>query len=527
MQLFESLFLILLAIAIVRIIIGPKYTWLRYSVITITGLVLILPGLIIEGWRWQLLPACIGFVFVVLGSLKGSDTKFAWRLLGALPLIVLVGSSVLLVQIMPVVSLPAPTGPYGVGTFDFSITDPSRIERYAPERNRELYVEVWYPAQKVSLENYSVRTLFQELYEGDFNRHSFIFGYLEHVDTHSYIQAPVAESGEGAFPVLLFNHALNFGFTSQNLLLMENLASHGYVIFSIAHPYQTAKVNLSEAGTIFGTNEMPSDIVLPRAEMFSGIMGTVFDKTNDIRKVSGIQSLLLPLAEKYMALDDAFKADFIKQSVNSPELEPFNQFITEELLADYIYYDYIRYNSLIQYWVEDNQFIADSLAELDAPVAGFAEVLDLERLGVIGMSFGGAAAGEFCKIDSRCDAGVNLDGTQFGRHWDRKLPVPFLMFYNDEHQGGNDYAYYPPVADFWDYRVNGSTHTDFTDFVYLWPVLEHVGFSGTVEGMRMMEILNTVHLNFFDHYLKGRAIPGELFTDIPEIVVRRHEISEI
>jgi hypothetical protein len=96
------------------------------------------------------------------------------------------------------------------------------------------------------------------------------------------------------------------------------------------------------------------------------------------------------------------------------------------------------------------------------------------------------------------------------------------MLYNDEHQGGNDYAYLPPTSDYWDYRIKGSTHTDFTDFAYLWPILKHVGFAGSIDGMRMMNILNTVQLNFFDHYLKGKAIPGELYTDIPEIVVRKH-----
>jgi hypothetical protein len=32
-------------------------------------------------------------------------------------------------------------------------------------------------------------------------------------------------------------------------------------------------------------------------------------------------------------------------------------------------------------------------------------------------------------------------------------------------------------------------------------------------------------LNFFDHCLKGQPVEGELFADIPEIVVRRHAIE--
>ncbi len=306
--------------------------------------------------------------------------------------------------------------------------------------------------------------------------------------------------------MLLFNHALDFGFTSQNLLLMEHLASHGYVILSIAHPYQTAKVNLAAAGTIFRASASPGDIVLPRPELPKGIVTVVFEETKDLKQVSRIKAQLLPMAEEFLALDEAGKADFVKRAMQSPGLKPFKQYVSEELLEDFFYYDYVLENSLVQYWVQDNQFIADSLADLQAPIAGFPAILDLERMGVFGMSYGGAAAGEFCKIDSRCKAGANLDGTQFGRHWEQKVPVPFLMFYNDEHQGGNDYAYLPPVADFWDLRVKGATHLDFTDFVYLWPILKLVGFSGSIDGMRMMEILDSVQLDFFDHYLKGKPV---------------------
>jgi predicted dienelactone hydrolase len=525
MQLFEALFLIILSMAIIRLIVGPIHSWFRYSFISFAGFVVLLFGLILEGWRWQMIPAYFGFAVLILAGLKKDDVKLYWRLLGAIPLIALVGFSAVLAQLMPIVSLPAPSGPYGVGTFDFSITDSSRIERYAPERNRELYVEVWYPADKASLEKFPVRTLFHDLYRGDYNRTSFLFGYVKHIDTHSHIQASVAESNEGPFPVLLFNHAKDFGFTSQNQLLMEHLASHGYVIFSIAHPYQTAKVNLADAGTVFRADNNPGDINLPRPKISTSLIGTIFNETNDIKKVSEIKTLLYPLSEKYVSLADKDKPGFLTKAVYSPEFEPFKLFVTEELLQDFIDYEYIKEGSMVQYWVEDNQFIADSLPELQTPVAGFAEIMNLDRLGVIGMSYGGSAAGEFCKIDSRCKAGVNLDGTQWGRHWDKKLPVPFLMLYNDEHQGGNDFAYLPPVADFWDYRVKGSMHTDFTDFVYLWPILKKIDFSGNIEGMRMMEILNTVQLDFLDRYLKGKTIRTESHANFLELDIRNHDVE--
>lgn len=525
MQFFEALFLLGLAVGIARLLAGPIHPRFAYSTIAVVGLGLMVVGIVTEGLRWQMVPAYVGFGVLVIASLKKSQTRLVWRTLGAFPLFLLMSASVLLSHAFPVFSLREPSGPYGVGTFEYSITDDARKERYAPTRNRELYVEVWYPAEKSALRDFPVRTLFQELYEGDYTRQSLLFGYLSHVPTHSHVHAPVAAPDDGPFPVLLFNHALELGFTSQNQLLMEHLASHGYVIFSIAHPYQSSKVNLTNAGTVKATSEYPTDMDLARAELHQGVVGTIYEASNDLDEISAVKEVLSPLAEKYLALDDGDRRAFLTQAAAMEAFQAYRDFISEDLLEDYFVYDYSVQNSLTQYWVEDIQFIATTLDDLQAPVAGFSESIDTSRLGVFGMSYGGGAAGEFCKIDSRCKAGVNLDGTQFGRHWNQPVSAPFLMLYNEEHQGGNDFAYLPPTHEFWDYGIKGATHFDFTDFSYVWPLFKTLGYTGPIDGLRMVDIVNIVVLNFFDHSLKGKPLAGELFTDIPEIIVRQHSIG--
>lgn len=522
MQLFEVLFLSVLAVGIVRLLLGPIHPRLSYSTIAVVGLGVMVLGLIVEGFRWQMIPAYVGLAVLALASLKKRETRPVGRALGALPLFSLLGASAVLTHELPIFSLPEPSGPYGVGTFEYSITDDSRKERYSPTRNRELYVEVWYPADKSAAGGFPVRTLFQELYEGDYTQQSLLFGYLRHVPTHSHVHAPVAPPDRGRFPVLLFNHALELGFTSQNQLLMEHLASHGYVIFSIAHPYQSAKVNLGSAGTVSMVGEYPNDIELPRAELFRGVVGTIYEASHDLDEISAVKEVLSPLADQYFALDERDRDTFLSQAVAMEEFHAYRHFMSAELLEDYFLYDYFAENSMHQYWVEDIQVIADTLGELQAPVAGFSESIDTGGFGVFGMSFGGGAAGEFCKIDNRCKAGANLDGTQFGRHWSQAVAAPFLMLYNEEHQGGNDFAYLPPTHDFWDYGVKGATHFDFTDFSYVWPLFKTLGYTGPIDGMRIVDITNIVVLSFFDHTLKGEPVSGELFTDIPEIVVRRH-----
>jgi predicted dienelactone hydrolase len=519
LQFFEALFLLVLAVGIARLLGGPIHPRLTYSAIAAVGVGLIVIGIVSEGFRWQMVPAYVGFGMLTTASLKKSQARLVWRALGAFPLVILLSASALLSHALPILSLPEPSGPYGVGTFDYSITDDARAERYSPSRNRELYVEVWYPADKGRSSDFPVRTLFQELYEGDYTRQSLLFRYLEHIPTHSHVHAPVAEPVDGPFPVLLFNHALELGFTSQNLLLMEHLASHGYVVLSVAHPYQASKVNLVNAGTITRAREHPADLNLTRPELPQGLVGKIYEASNDLAEVSAAKEVLSPLAEAYFALDESDRRAFLTQAAALDELRAYRQFISEDSLEDYFIYDYAVQNSLVQYWVDDIRFVATELEHLQPPVAGFAESIDISGFGVFGMSFGGAAAGEFCKNDDRCKAGVNLDGTQFGRHWNQPVSAPFLMLYNEEHQGGNDFAYPPSAHDFWDYGIKGSTHFDFTDFSYLWPLLETLGYTGPIDAMRMVEIVNVVVLNFFDHTLRAKPIPGELFSDIPEITV--------
>jgi predicted dienelactone hydrolase len=526
-QFFEVLFLSALAVAIVRLLLGPVHPRLTYPLIAAVGLGVLVLGVAIEGIRWQMIPAYLGFGALVLASLKRSESRPVWRALGALALLLLTGASAFLTHEMPVLSLPEPSGPYGVGTFEYSITDHSRKERYSPTRNRELYVEVWYPAEKSTAGDFPVRTLFQELYEGDYTRQSLLFGYLEHVPTHSHVHAPVAPPDDEPFPVLLFNHALELGFTSQNQLLMEHLASHGYVILSIAHPYQSSKVNLGDAGTVTTAGADPSDLYLPRLELPRGLLGTIFEAANDMRQVSSVMRALAPFAEQYFASEERDREAVVSRALATEGLDAYRSLVSEDLLQDYFVYDYYVQNSLIQYWVEDIQFVAGSLRDLQAPLRGLSQAIDLRGFGVFGMSFGGAAAGEFCKTDSRCKAGANLDGTQFGAHWNRAVPAPFLMLYHDGHQGGNDFAYLPPTHEFWDVGIKGTTHFDFTDFTYAWPFFRTLGYLGSIDSMRMIEIINIVVLEFFDHTLKGKPVSEKLFADVPEISLRGRAVDNV
>ncbi|MBN1318224.1 MAG: hypothetical protein JXA42_22275 [Anaerolineales bacterium] len=76
---------------------------------------------------------------------------------------------------------------------------------------------------------------------------------------------------------------------------------------------------------------------------------------------------------------------------------------------------FIRLNELmplavpdLRTWAEDVGFVLGELDAMNQSSGLLAGALDLERVGVTGFSKGGAATGQFCVIDERCKAGIDL-----------------------------------------------------------------------------------------------------------------------
>jgi len=523
MQLLEALFLLVLAILIARVLSGPVHFRFTYLNIGLSGILVAILGVVFEGFRWQMLPAYLAFALVLAGAMRTAPVRLSWRVTGSISLAILLGLSAVLTIAMPVFDYPVPAGPHAVGTFDYSVIDPVRQERYEPERNREIYVEVWYPAARATADNYPVTPLYHELYEGDPYWLGIALSYLKRVPTHSHINAPLADSPGGSFPVLIFSHGA-MAYTSQNQQLMEHLASHGYIIFSVGHTYDATLVNLAQSGSVRRASGQPNDLPFQLEDMERNILGKIRADSNIVSDIdiSPIRVSLFKLADDYAAASSQVERDEVTQSAIAHELAQYAHLMTAETLAEYLDVIYIHQHSLMDHRVADLKLVADTFENIEYPVENFNAALDFTRIGVFGMSAGGATAGEFCKVDSRCIAGANLDGTQFGRHWSTPVPAPFLMFYHETHQGGNDFAYLPRVDDYYDYGVKGTTHFDFAELAHTLPFLQWAGFTGEIDKTRMIDILNEVQLNFFDRYMKGLDVPEALFEDIPEIQIREH-----
>jgi dienelactone hydrolase len=147
--------------------------------------------------------------------------------------------------------LPAPTGPYEVERTEFDWVDTSRPDPDSPSGHREIVVWLWYPAApkdgaeaaewmpgkwgELLLRNYlSKKSSGTNLSEIETRLKE---QPLSTIRTHAYPDAPLLP-GKKKFPVLLFEPGfgmLPFFYAA----LIEDLASHGYIVAGIIPTYYT------------------------------------------------------------------------------------------------------------------------------------------------------------------------------------------------------------------------------------------------------------------------------------------------
>ncbi len=433
--------------------------------------------MLFEVIRWQM--AFVYLVMIVLGLFyfKKSISYLFFRILGFLFAMVLTGTSVFYATTMPILKLDEPRGKYVVGNTLVTVLDENRSEYHTKDPNdkMELLVEIWYPGRQGSVTK--AKTLWSGLYSGRKDIISFFTNYLQEIRTHSF---PNLEPVKGSYPLILFNHGLQM-FTSQNTLLMEHLASHGYIVASIGHPYESIRIDLGQ-----------DNVILP--EFVSS-----FEKFNE-----GMQWI----AEASEPIEEARKTI---ASITDPE-ERGKIVLASIEKADAI-------NNMVVAWTKDTQYVLSWLLSDPSKLRGLIPDINAAKIGIMGMSIGGATAGELCKVDHRITAGINLDGLQYGITQKDSLNVPFMIFASDDGTGMNDFLFMQSTTDYYEYHLNATRHADLTDMAIIWPILKFYGQSGELQGRRIVEIMNTVILNFWDQYLKGKPESDLSKTFFPELTI--------
>jgi len=156
-----------------------------------------------------------------------------------------------------------------------------------------------------------------------------------------------------------------------------------------------------------------------------------------------------------------------------------------------------------KYWAEDLAFFIDRLKDIDSENKIFKDKLDLDRIGVFGMSLGGMATSEICLTDKRIKAGINIDGGLFGTLIEGKLQTPFMYLNSKRFLGYGKLFTGKSTIDCYSLSVKDSDHYNFSDYS-VYPV-PSIGFLlGPIDGEKTIEIMNVIVLAFFDKYLKDK-----------------------
>jgi predicted dienelactone hydrolase len=419
----------------------------------------------VQGFRWQLAPIylCSTILLAVTFTdhrLTGSTVSIA-----AWGSAALVAAALIAVMRFPPATVPPTTGPFAVGTSVMHLVDAGRAETLAANYHgpRELMIEFWYPTVRPSAKRSGSSGWTHRL------RRVLAGDKL----ASSLVEAPLAPS-RALYRVIIFSPSWR-GQRDQNLFQLEELASHGYVVVGIDHPYVSRTTVFPDGRVVYASSAPFWDL-------------------------SSAASTQRSFAE-----------------------------IERELSVR----------------VADIKFVATSLARL-AHAEGQGRWngrIATDSFGILGYSFGGAAAAQVCRDDPRCAAGINMDGSLFGTVADAGVPRPFLFIDEKTQQpsaseltqaNGEKRRFAQMVArdareransieKYGGYRIviSGTDHANFTDPPEDQSLRYDLFDIGRINPERALRIINAYTLAFFNHYLKGMPatlLQGKLHP-FPEVEV--------
>ena len=495
--------MLLLDYILIAAILVAVFAWWRRGlgnrtrIIVIASVVAIVAGLIAAlDDRWQSwVGVIVGLAILLSAWVSGRRDKEARTVTAIISggLVTLLGAfSILMLYWFPIPDLPAPSGEYAVGVQDFELTDENRkgVMVAGPDEGRRLLVRVWYPADNV--DGLTPRPYFTDL-EADTTARGlgsasmagadFAFTYIKHSATNSYEGAPLlADANE--LPVVIYSHGYT-SFLNQNTALMEELASNGYLVFSVQHTYDSSP-------TVFPNGDVaPSDPNLVD-EMMADLTGDAMEE----------------MAKAFTSPEIGIRFEATRKNLE----------------------DSLARNSRLaarsaRIWVDDRVFVHDMLEQGRVPdsVAEIVASGDFTSTAQIGMSFGGSTTGGVCMIDPRCAAGVNLDGGDYhGTPLNANVPVPFLMLYSDvdqmasmlsegeitEGHGFNDFSYERLETaglrgDVYRFIMKETKHLGVSDFTLFFRNPVRAMLLGSIDSSAAIQIQNDFVLGFFDTYVRG------------------------
>jgi len=398
--------------------------WVRIAAF-IAFICLILTSVIDWGFQWYLLGILL-FVLSIISGFRIATKKFNNKpykkrrvVLRGIVMIMIFTFVTIPAVVFPQYDEPEITGEYKVKTSTYTYMDTNRIETFTDTgENRKLTVEFWYP-----------------------------------------------EKTDDLYPLIVFSHGA-FGVKMSNTSTFMELASNGYVVCSIDHPYHAAGTIDTDGNLTIGSSKFIQEVIDANSDIYS-------------------EKEQFELFENWMNLRTA-----------------------------------------------DIDFVLDTILEntknTSEEVYG---IIDINKIGLMGHSLGGAASSQLGRERDDIGAVINIDGTMLGEYTLNKdgyillnnepYPIPLLNFYSqyviNELIADPEYVYPNKYissisSDAFEVCIKGSNHMSYTDLPLFSPLLANQlsGVSGgsskaTVDKYYCIETMNELVLEFFNSYIKGKG----------------------
>ena len=334
------------------------------------------------------------------------------------------------------------TGSYGVKQVSAILVDQNRVETFEEDAsNREVPMYFYYPDIAASDE-----------VQGITNNGADING----------------------FPLVIFSHGA-FGYYQSNTSTYMELASHGYVVISLDHPYHS-----------FFTTDTAGNTITVNPEFLQEVM--------HVNEEGVTEEEVLQLSHNWLDIrvgDMNFVLDSVQKAVETGVMPS-------------------------EIW-----YIADAAAKQE--LADVLKIIDTEKIGLMGHSLGGATSVTVGRTRNDIDAVIDLDGTMLGEelayengkyvYYEEAYPVPLLSVDNEEHHldssGANGlYVNQVVLENALDSKYTyfvGSGHMNFTDLPLLSPPLASFLGVGEIDPTKCIMNMNEIVLEYFDCYLKGKG----------------------
>lgn len=410
----------------------------------------LLAHLVFEGYRWQMVPAYLLFLILLIIQFRDKELKKAVRIIQASLLVFLLILTMFLPSALPVLHFKA-TGDYQVGVANYQLTDKKRDEILTENKDdfREISLRVFYPASLEKKGSYAYIPDYEKVkhtYQKKIGWPAFLLDYLKLFKLDATEGATPFKDKQ--FPIVFYSHGLTNNYTEAQGRLLK-IASHGYVIVAINHTYSSDFAILSD-GKVVGYKALSQ-------------LGDPIDKVDSVKTIIANQWV----DDVKFAMNEMAKTQLSKTiDFNNTGLLGFSAGGTMATLGSY------RIENV------------KAAVNLDGTPRG----IDLGKSAPSPQLF------MFSEPEHFSDA--QIAGWGITRE---DIEAPVRLINERSHAIVNKAPVGSEII-----RIPDSKHSNFTDYPLLSPLSYYLGFGGKIDSEECYQLINSKVLNFLDLHLKGK-----------------------